>query len=299
MSFEKIRREAPGAAELLQILAFLNSDIVLLDFVKAGVGGLNSNVKKIVQDHVEFEKTLFKLERFSVIKRLRDKNGVSLYRLVQVVVIDEMSETRVEEVWELVIAMCHLAFPDSDDLPRCRALQDQVSIPLSKCLSIKNSQVAETLQRVALYLNVDAKYNQAEEFAIKSVNIAVDLVGPENPSTLGILNTLALIWQHKGELEKAANLDDRTLEIERRVLGKDDPGVLTTMSNLASTYWLQAKLEKAAELQEEVLKIRKRRLGLDNPDTFTSMNNLAMTYYEQGRLAECLRTSEKRLLQVR
>ena len=293
MSFEKIRREAPGAAELLQVLAFLNPDIVLLDFVKAGVGGLKSNLKNIVQNQVEFEKALFELERFSVIKRLRERNGVSLHRLVQAVVIDEMSKSRVDELWQEVIAMCDLVFPNHDDIPRCRVVQDQVTVPLSRCPSIKSLQLAETLRRVALYLEADAKIDQGEEFELKSVNIFIDLVGHENPSTLRALGTLASIWQNQGKLEESARLDEKILEMERHVLDKDDPGVLTTMSNLASTYWLQVKLEKAAELQEEVLKIREKCLGSDNPDTLTGMNNLAMTYYEQGRLLESCELQEK------
>ena len=60
ISFDLIRQntKSPDAALLLQLLAFLNPDLILLEFLQAGSNGLDESLRKLLNNTMELEKAL-------------------------------------------------------------------------------------------------------------------------------------------------------------------------------------------------------------------------------------------------
>jgi len=130
-----------------------------------------------------------------------------------------------------------------------------------------------------------------------SVAIRLQVLGPDNPSTLLSQHHLSAVLDDQGRFAEAEKLEKETLAIRRRVLGPEHPDTLRSMNNLASTIEREsrglpdgAKKEgrqrEVEELQREVLSIRRRVLGPEHPDTIASLLNLGSTLDSEGRFSD-------------
>jgi uncharacterized protein (DUF1778 family) len=72
-----------------------------------------------------------------------------------------------------------------------------------------------------------------------------------------------------GEVERACELAEDTLNRERRVLGPDHPHTLDTAANLAEDLAGLGEIQAARRLAEDTLIRRRRVLGNDHRATMT------------------------------
>ena len=127
---------------------------------------------------------------------------------------------------------------------------------------------------------------EAEDLIRLVLEIRIDTLGEDHPSSLMSLNQLADFLVSQGRIDEVEPLDRKTLEIRRRVLGEDHPDTLRSLNGLAATLFNQGRYAEAAPLFEEGLAIRRGSLGENHPDTLMLANNLAAVYLELGRQAE-------------
>ena len=303
MSFDLIKKddECPAATQLLQLFAFLNPDVILFDFLEAGSEVFENELRDVINDRVELNKTIRVLQRFSLIKRLRGIEGISIHRLVQQTIQNEMEEDVWHMWWEKIANLCHFTFPtETTDLTMsvCRRYEEQVLVPLSKSPEIYSIPLTMALNRVASFLREDGKYAQSEELHEKDLRICKGLLGERHPDTLTAMANLASTYRNQGRWDEAVALEEKVLEVSKEVLGERHPSTLTAMANLASTYWNQGRWDEAVALEEKVLEVSKEVLGERHPSTLTAMANLASTYRNQGRWDEAVALEEK-VLEVR
>src|SRR5579859_5558315 len=137
MSFDLIKGdlEYPEAAKLLQLLAFLNPDVILIDFLEAGSDGLDQCLQELIRDEIELDIALRLLQRFSLVKRIQHGKGIWIHRLVQETVQHSMEAEELQKWGEMVAELCLNAFPgEINELTRliCRRYEEQVTVPLVK-----------------------------------------------------------------------------------------------------------------------------------------------------------------------
>ncbi len=96
LSFAEIKANNDGASKLQELFAFLNPDGILLDFIDAGKEGLNTDLRRIVEEEEELDEALSELERFSLIEWQANQAGkhIKIHRLVQQVTKDGLDETQ-------------------------------------------------------------------------------------------------------------------------------------------------------------------------------------------------------------
>jgi len=90
LSFEAVTARNPYAAKLLQLLCFLDPDSISLDFLKEG-SPENHLLAAIIRNDFLRDDALFLLEQFSLIRRNIENNKITIHRLVQSVIQDQMS----------------------------------------------------------------------------------------------------------------------------------------------------------------------------------------------------------------
>ena len=241
MSFDLVRRnpESPDAVLLLQLLAFLNPDLILVEFLQAGSNGLDENLRNLLNDDVELEEALRVLQQFSLIKRIQNGQGIWIHRLIQEAIQHELGRDDLGKWWEIVVKLCLDAFPEEIlEITRsdCRSYEEQVYMPLSKSPQIKSNTLALACGRVGLFLSYDGKYKQAEILCEKSYNTYCTIEGEEHPSTLAAMGHLASTYRNQGRWDEAVTLQEKVLEASKAVLGERHPDTLTAMGNLALTY---------------------------------------------------------------
>jgi tetratricopeptide (TPR) repeat protein len=303
LSFEQVEQTNAAAAQLLRLLSFLNPDVILTDFLEVGCKGLATNLRSIITDSDTFYEALSELERWSIIRRQHDKAGgqrITIHRLVQSVIKDEMTESEFSLFTAAVISLCDSAFPSHitsiESRMVCRRYEGQVIIPLSSIPATNSDVQLEVLGRMAWFLHDDGKYMQSRELRSHAVDMFVLLKGPEHQDTLRERGSLALTYRREGRLHEAAALQIEVMEILERVLGAEHRDTLRIMSELALTYLYQGRRDDAFGLHERALEARTRLLGVDHPETLTAMSRLAAAYRDQERWDNAISLHEKVLL---
>ena len=303
LSFNKLKETESGlrATKLLQILSFLNPDGILIDILRLGSQQPNHPLHELLSDELMFYEMVETLEQFSLVRRSKG-DMITVHRLIQVVVKDDLTESEISVLRGNMVDMCNLVFPQelmigkpfSNDIrPLCRILSVQFLSPLMDAAEIGNEKVASTLRRVGWFLEKDGKYDDSERLVEQSIIVYKQLLGEECENTLTSMSRLAVIYRCQGRLKKSESLSRQVLEVCERVLGEEQPATLQTQHSLAVTYWSMGRPGEAEVLQEKVLKARERVLGADHPETLVTKHSLSLTYWSMGKLkeAEALQSS--------
>ena len=303
LSFSQVEKDNGDASKLLRLLAFLNPDGILIEFLEAGKGGVDTQLQQILPDSERFDQALSELERFSLIKRQDDgeNSKIIIHRLVQAVIKDEMPQELFSVITESVIGLCDSAFPrwntvatiENETRLQCRKYQNQVLTPLSNISSINSIVVGNISMRVGVFLFHDGKYQEASDFLTNAVSLFEKTVGSDHCDTFRAKSQLAWLIIHQGRSGEAVSILEPLLEVSTRLLGEEDLDVLDIMSRLVGAYYTEGRMRDAAELGEKVLEVRTRLLGEEHPDTLAAMSRLAVTYRYQGYWEEAARLQEK------
>jgi len=295
LSFEVVKNQNPNAVQLLKLLAFLNPDEILVEFLEVGKGGLPEPFNTLVGDALELYTALGDLEQFSLIRRSDDGRIVSIHRLIQQVIRDNLSDQDRRRFMELVTGLFLCAFPEfeQDNRQTCRKYQTQVVGPLLAITELNTEQVAEVLLRVGYFLYSDGKYQDGEQFESRAVDMYTGLYGAEDARTLLGMSNLAATYHDLGKTKEAADLHKKVLKARVKTLGEEHEDTLLSMNNLAVTYHALGQMKESADMHEKALEVRKRTLGEQHQHTLCSMCNLGDTYYALGRRKEAADLHEK------
>ena len=100
-----------------------------------------------------------------------------------------------------------------------------------------------------------------------SASPPADVVSEDHPDTLKSLYNLALLFDSKGDYDRALPMYEECLAKRKRVLGEDHPDTLSTLNGLAILFRNRRDYDRALPIYEECLAKRKRVLGEDHPHT--------------------------------
>jgi len=132
----------------------------------------------------------------------------------------------------------------------------------------------------------EGRFDQAETYYARALDIAERVLGLDDGDTLRTINNLGVFYTQRGRNDEAELFLGRAMEGRRRVFGEEHPQTLTAMNNLATLYGMVGRVADAEPLLLQVLEARERVSGPDHPNTLGVLNNLAFSYSRQGRYAE-------------
>ena len=287
LSFQKVEEVNPAAAELLRFCAFLHPDAIPEEFITEDAPFLSPLLQSIANDPMQFDEAIGELLNYSLVRRHPETKTLSMHRLVQAVLKDEMNWDTQEQWVERMVRVVNHLFPFSTAetwylcqryLPHAILCAEYI-----ERWKMASYETARLLHHTASYLNDRAQYREAEPFYLRSLAIMEPIWGPGHPSTAASLDNLAVLYSKWGKYEEAEPLHQRALAIRERALGAEHPDTAGSLNNLALLYVNQAKYEEAEPFHQRALVIRERVLGADHPDTAGSLNNLANVYKDQGK----------------
>lgn len=293
LEFDIVAQKEPLAVKLLKLFAFLNPDLILIDFLEKGASGLEDDLRHLFQDPLRTQEALCVLERYSLIKRRND--GITIHRLVQAVIAAAMGEVQSDKYQEMVVDMCLATFPDvsrrTERRELCRRFQGQVIAALLKA-SVVRSKWGEVSRRVGCFLDLEGKWKQAEGFHLKAVDVFSETRGVEHPDTLESRIKLSVTYRKQRKWMDAAEQQEKIVEIATRVHGRRHNLTLRSMQALAETYQGQGRLKDALGIQEKLLVARSGHGGSEkvedeaDEETLQFMASLVVTYRRLGRVEE-------------
>ena len=198
----------------------------------------------------------------------------------------------------LLRELCHLANrnPDVRDMVDStlssmfeRKSQEAEEMRMRERLRIQGEQhpdVLRSMNNLALVLQKQAKWKEAEEMHREVLRMSHHLLGEDHPNTLSSGSYLALVLQEQGKWQVAEEMHREVLEARRRVLGEKDPDTLVSMNNLANVLQSQGKWQEAEDMHREALEVQRKVLGQEHQNTLASMNNLGIVLRAQAQWQE-------------
>lgn len=142
-------------------------------------------------------------------------------------------------------------------------------------LAVLNTQVSQ--------LYGAGKYSEAIPIALRAIELAERIHGPDHSAMGQALNSLADLYRAQGRFAEAEPLYLRSLTIIEKALGPAHPSIASSLSNLAELHSALGRYAEAEALFRRAVPIREKALGPDHVDVGALLKKLADVYQLLGR----------------
>jgi len=281
LCFTKARELHPLAKDILHFCAFLQPDAIPEE--------LFQHDDSFKLDTFAFNGGIAALHRYSLIKRNTQEQTLSIHRLVQAVLIDDMPPD-VQNQWrERLVRTLNAAFPDFEySNSRLLHLLPYFSFweMWAKDVLTLTIGEADLLHLAGLSLRARGQHSVAELILEAVVSIYFGHLGAKHPNTVYALTNLAVLKIVQGKTEQLDPEYLQGLTILGEQLDAEHPFTAKCLHNLGCIYLGQGEYEKAEPLLVRALSIQKTQLGAEHPDIAKSLHNLAVLYSWQGNYSQ-------------
>src|SRR5439155_16436863 len=112
------------AADLLRLCAFLSPDAIAEEIITEGADDLGPNLQPLASDAVKLDTAIKDLRKYSLVRRDPQTQTLTIHRLVQAVLKDEMDEQTQRQWAERTVRAVSSAFPrvKYETWPQCERL---------------------------------------------------------------------------------------------------------------------------------------------------------------------------------
>jgi tetratricopeptide (TPR) repeat protein len=291
LSFKKVEHANAAAAELLRFCAFLAPDAIPEELFPKSAADLGPTLELVASDPSKLNSAIRELLKFSLVQRDPESRTLSIHRLVQEVLKDQMDEEVQREWAERAVRAVNRAFPavEYETWDQClRVLTHaQTCADLITKWNIELPQASSLLFKTGTFLRVHGQYVEAESLLRGALAIDEKTLGSDHPDLAFALNNLAFFYmQVQHNYVKAEPLIQHALAISERTLGPDHADTANTIHALADLYRGQGKEAEVEPLLKRALAIREQALGPGHPDTANTLHDLADLYRGQGKFVE-------------
>ena len=290
LSFEQVEQQNPTAADILRLCAFLAPDAIPESILTTGIEAVEPLLQGLANNPIALNKAIAVLGAYSLVHRDVSTHTLSLHRLVQAVLKDQMDEENQKQWAERTVLAVRDAFPDVEhqNWPQCELFLPH-ALMCSKLINryhLSIPEAADVLTSIGWYLGERGRYIEAVQPVQQAMSIREQQSEVEDFKTAFTMSTLGWIYLQQGKYTEAEPLYNQALTIREEQLGEMHPDTASSLNNLANLYKTQGKYTEAEPLLERSLAIREGQLGAMHPDTAASLSSLASLYYEQGKYGQ-------------
>ncbi|HLZ60545.1 MAG TPA: NB-ARC domain-containing protein, partial [Ktedonosporobacter sp.] len=112
LSFERVQQTNRAAADLLRLCSFLHPDAIPEEIITDGAAELGPVLAPVASDPLLLDRAIKDLLKYSLVRRNRDVKTLTVHRLVQAVLKDEMEKDAQQKWAEKVVRAVNRALPD-------------------------------------------------------------------------------------------------------------------------------------------------------------------------------------------
>jgi tetratricopeptide (TPR) repeat protein len=293
LAFKKVGDDNPAASDLLRLCAFLEADSIPEEIFSGGAKELGETLGPVAESPLGLSDAIGEAARFSLLRRNPETRRVSLHRLVQAVLRDEMdSDTR--RLWaERAIRAVNKVFPrvEHSNWKSCARLVPHANWLANSIeeFSFDFLEIAGMLNKLGHYLNVRAQYAEAEQFLKSALAIYQKGADKEHSDVAITLSDLGEVYFNQGKYADSESVVRRALAIRENVLAAEHSDVATSLNDLAALYDNQGKYAEAEPLYRRALAIYEKALGAEHPYVAIALKNHASLLRATNKKSEAER----------
>jgi tetratricopeptide (TPR) repeat protein/transcriptional regulator with XRE-family HTH domain len=291
LSLEQVERRHQAATDLLRLAAFLAPEAIPEELLMKGAQMLGPVLCGALTDPYHFDQALAALRSASLVTRHSQVQMLSVHRLVQAVLQDQMESVERQRWCERAMQTLNLVplSPDSAAqiehgeryLPHIQACLAAVS---EKQIEVNQLQAADLCYKAGVYQESRGRYQQASVLLAQALAFREQMLGLDHPDLVPTISSLALSFQEKGDYGLAETLYQRALQMrEANPREATNPSMADILSDLALCYWRQGNYEQSELLYLRALPLLEQEQGQESGAVGIWCNNLALLYREMGR----------------
>ena len=296
LAFQNVQRASPAAADLLRLCAFLAADAIPEELITMGAAELGETLAPVAADSLALDEVYAVLRRYSQVRRQAESRTLTIHRLVQAVLKEDMEEAAERQWAERAVRVVSRAFPEEtaerwglEHWPRCERLMPHVEVcaALIERYRFRFPAAAHLLQQAANYQDRRGQYAQAERL-LEQAQALAEVHQDSDPLALAdILYMLATSHWNQGRHAQAESYIRRALAIREQVLGTNHLKVADCYNQLGNILSEQEHRTPEAELMYlRALKTYEHTVGAGHFLYAHPLANLGILYQDQGRYAE-------------
>lgn len=290
LSFQRVAQISPAAADLLSLCAFLHPDAIPIEFITQGAEYLGPALQQVAADATELNETAGILINYSLLRRDPETQVLTIHRLVQAVLKQNMRAEVYERWVKRAILSVNATFPSGEfpNWDRCEYYLPHVQV----CATLIDQQhlvfaeAASLLHRAGDYLRRRSNFSEAEALLQQALAIREQIFGPDHPITAETVNALGVTIYAMGHFDEAEQLLRRALAIREQQSGESQLAVAETLYYLGELYDSLGRLKEAEACYLRALAIRRQLPGSSQLDIASILVYLTSVYFEQNRLDE-------------
>ncbi len=290
LSFAKVKQANTGAADLLRLCAYFYPDAIPEGIIRKELSDLSAGLRTIASDPIKLNEAIEELLKFSLVRRDPSARTLTVHRLVQTALKEEMEEDTQRQWAERSVRAVNRAFPEVEfaTWTLCQQLlpHAHISRTLIDRWNMEFLEATELLYRVGHYLWERSQFAEAEPFLRNALAIREKLLGLESLEVAQTLNLLGVIYLQVDKFAQAESLLQRALTIREKILDQENPKVAESLHDLGMVYYEQGKVLQAESLLQHAIAIREKVLGKEHLETARSLSCLASIYAAQARYSQ-------------
>ncbi|MGA5818320.1 FxSxx-COOH system tetratricopeptide repeat protein [Kitasatospora sp. NPDC094028] len=309
ISVEELRRMNAPAAQILEICAFLGPDAIpmRLLYSRAVVRALQLP-PRAPRDKLAIGEFLRAISRFGLARTDQGSETITVHRLVQAVLRDQVGEERRAELREVVHAALAAANPGDPDVPADWADYAELLPHLwpSGAVDSADEDVRQWIIDSVRYQWKRSLHEAGRELAERTLRHwrqegygGPDFDVDNDAQTLMLRTQLSNIRRSQGALQEAYEMDRDILERFTATLGPEHSHTLAVANSLGADLRFLGRYDEARTLDRRTLDAARRTLGPDHPRTLMITNNLAVSDYLAGDRRAALERHRSNYLQQR
>ncbi|WP_160687300.1 FxSxx-COOH system tetratricopeptide repeat protein [Clostridium sp. C2-6-12] len=282
ISLDQIRKDSLISIEIINLLSFLDSNGIPINFIKDNLILLNERLEKNI-DILLYNKAIKILKMYSLLN-ISDKY-ISVHCLIQASVKDELKE--VEEIEKYIyidVALMNSILPNT--LEETKKWENVVVLVPHAYSIVQNIEeykideevIIDLLYKVALILRVHIQLDEAKERITQCISIAERYHGKKSIKVEHINNLLAGILKDIGEWEEAEQIYEECIEVLENESGEFDSVLARTKNNLALIKLNCGKYYEAIKLFDESKELSYLEFEFNKGFIATILSNMSIGY---------------------
>ncbi|KAK8140124.1 hypothetical protein PG984_000190 [Apiospora sp. TS-2023a] len=287
LSFSKISRTEPRAADMLSLMAVLDRQSIPRDLLKkhsetdnkvtVALGTLQSY--SLIQENIGGKDKTFSMHRLVSLSTQRwletTLNSKLRWHSEAISVLSERVPSGEYENWRRW----------GELLPHTQIALGYLSDSSGKTDALGCALI---LTNTAWYELRVGRYESAHRKGRQALAIREQFLGETHKDTLFTKSLLALTFGFQNLIADAIKLNEEVLTARTTTLGKDHVDTLKSLNNLAWLYSKQKKWPEVQSMRLRVLEARRRTLGPGHRQTIMALSNLADAQMHTDELKEAL-----------
>jgi tetratricopeptide (TPR) repeat protein len=286
LAFREVTRDAPVAAALLNLCAFLAPVDIPRSFLTRAATALPRPLSSTVADPLQLDNVIARLHRYSLVD-VTEKT-LAIHKLVAAVARDRLTQQQHDNWCDVALRMVEGTFVFNENSTEgwghCAAILPHALTVArhAETAGISPEVVAKLLNQVGLYLHQIARYREARGVLERALTQHERAFGESNPRRSAIVNNLGRVLRRLGHLEEARAHFEAALVVDQASYGESHAHVAEIVNNYGNCLHIAGEIEQAREQFEWALAVCEMHYGAEHPKVATVINNLGYAHAGLG-----------------